>query len=583
APNTGLDVAVVDIGSSTVKLYLKKGSTGEVVSESFRITLGESLGQSGEIDESAFESLKESLEKVALELRRHQFSIRNVEIRATAGLRDAGNSATVLKRLKAAGYPVKILSEEAEAKLVYRTVLRGQPISAVGAAVIEVGGGSTEIVFGKSLMEIDAERTAVIRAGSGSLAIADPFNEFEIKKASEKVRGLLLGKSQKALETEHTPAFLNPGAIMKTFRNLHFSLSGEDVYLGGISDEMLNHYLSDEGLSQIKKAALTAVTAAEAEKISAIPSKLLVLREVKHHYQFRTLRFGTAGGMKEALAFEAEACMVGKHIDRTTQKMVKHWLKSETEIIDKMTQLFEPEVFGKWDFRVKQVQSLESKLTSKWISGLAKLENFKKTRFAHETIGDGVGGRLTLDRAAPEDMDLFFARLLTAVRTKEIRITEIHNYRAAGVSPYLSETQIQTLSQTIEKSSGRKPIVRNGAETEKASGYTAIHFNLVDSKGVPLEIQVRGKKVSDLAEFEHDLYDIRQGKAANTVDPKLVKVVQNLNSNEQNALLNYIRDCYAYVRRIEQNKIARPPLLPSALSAFPELSMETKLNSALPR
>jgi hypothetical protein len=79
--------------------------------------------------------------------------------------------------------------------------------------------------------------------------------------------------------------------------------------------------------------------------------------------------------------------------------------------------------------------------------------------------------------------------------------------------------------------------------------------------------------VSQLSDFEHNFYDIRQGKAMKFLDPILIRTVRSLGAQEQEDFLSYIRECYEYARKVEQHQLQlKIPKLPQSLSAHPELS-----------
>src|SRR5207249_7286561 len=68
----------------------------------------------------------------------------------TSALRDAKNSSGVRARLKQQlGLEVRVLSGEEEAAYSYLAVQRGLTLSDKELLVIDIGGGSTELIWGK--------------------------------------------------------------------------------------------------------------------------------------------------------------------------------------------------------------------------------------------------------------------------------------------------------------------------------------------------------------------------------------------------------------------------------------------------
>jgi exopolyphosphatase/guanosine-5'-triphosphate,3'-diphosphate pyrophosphatase len=153
-PVTGtIRVAAIDIGTNSVRLLVaEKSSKGEVrplvrLGDSCR--LGEGLEATGRIMPRAEERTRDTLARFAKRAR--ELDCAEVVVAATNALRSAKNGTEVTRRLSmAAGYPIRILSGEEEARFVYEAVVEGlRWESAAGEyLVIDIGGGSVEIVRG---------------------------------------------------------------------------------------------------------------------------------------------------------------------------------------------------------------------------------------------------------------------------------------------------------------------------------------------------------------------------------------------------------------------------------------------------
>lgn len=152
-PSLPLRVASIDIGTNSIRLLVaERGSQGDVrplvrLGESCR--LGEGLEATGRIGSRAEERTRDTLERFARRARELECS--DVVVAATNALRSAANGPEVTARLSAAaGYPIRILSGEEEARFVYEAVvdgLRWEPTRGE-YLVIDIGGGSVEIVRG---------------------------------------------------------------------------------------------------------------------------------------------------------------------------------------------------------------------------------------------------------------------------------------------------------------------------------------------------------------------------------------------------------------------------------------------------
>ncbi|MGH7726833.1 MAG: Ppx/GppA family phosphatase [Candidatus Eiseniibacteriota bacterium] len=146
-------VAAIDIGTNSVRLLVaERGAEGEVrplvrLGESCR--LGEGLEATGRIPSRSEDRTRETLARFARRAR--ELECVEVIVAATNALRSAGNGPEVTHRLsEAAGYPIRILSGEEEARLVYRAVIEGLRWNRDSGEylVVDIGGGSVEIVRG---------------------------------------------------------------------------------------------------------------------------------------------------------------------------------------------------------------------------------------------------------------------------------------------------------------------------------------------------------------------------------------------------------------------------------------------------
>lgn len=499
-PLIGKNIAVVDIGSNTVKFYAKNGTTGEIVKERFFISLGESLGKSGSLDEAAYESLIAGLRETKRQLSTFGIELDDATMVATAGIRDAKNRESILKRLASEGFKPRILSEMEEAEIVYRAVIGNKKLPKQGGVAIEVGGGSTEIVYGKSLTQIDKEKTVVIKAGSGSLGMKDPFSFEEVRLAGEKTRQLLQSKSHRVPLSESNPeAFVAKKAKFKGFRKFHRKETGRDLFDEGITDKLIDDYLSPPGLAKLKKATEKALKNGDvetAQSLRMISANLTIYREVKRHHGIPKISFGEKGGLKEALLKEKEASYVGGVIDSATQDLGAFWKNEKERVIEHLEGAFPMEDFGRWDFRVKGSASIESKIISKWVREQTNVSSISRLDEAKNLVGDGIGARLTMKPATGKDMRRFYQSLLSEIENGSVRIEKISNYQVTGAAPYLNEVQVMSLARVTEKVFGKAPEVVSGRMAEKVSGHTGLHLDLVYPNGTRIELQVRGERVS---------------------------------------------------------------------------------------
>jgi exopolyphosphatase/guanosine-5'-triphosphate,3'-diphosphate pyrophosphatase len=138
-------VAVVDIGTNTTRLLIadvRDGAVTELDRRSIVTRLGEGVDRSGRLGDAA---QARTLEVV----RRYAAAARGCERRhavLTSAVRDADNGAELTRRVEALGLRARTLTGDEEAELTFRGASAGRDDAEL--LVIDVGGGSTELVAG---------------------------------------------------------------------------------------------------------------------------------------------------------------------------------------------------------------------------------------------------------------------------------------------------------------------------------------------------------------------------------------------------------------------------------------------------
>lgn len=159
-------VAVIDLGSNSCLLLIARqtGHGLEPVKEVLRVVrLGAGVDESGLLSQLAMDRS----EAVFSEYRQiiEQHGCTKVRCVATSAFRDAANRDELRQRLlETVGYDLRALDGNEEASLVMKAVLDAFPAQVDSRWIVDVGGGSTEIV-----VERGGEMTAMVSMGLGSV------------------------------------------------------------------------------------------------------------------------------------------------------------------------------------------------------------------------------------------------------------------------------------------------------------------------------------------------------------------------------------------------------------------------------
>jgi exopolyphosphatase/guanosine-5'-triphosphate,3'-diphosphate pyrophosphatase len=136
-----MSVAIVDVGTNSTRLLVADGDA-ELERHSIVTRLGDGVDASGRLAADAQERVLSVVDEY-LALIRHHSCTASVAL-LTSAVRDAANGAEFAERVRARGLDARVISGEEEARLTFTGATASRP--ADDLAVIDIGGGSTEIV-----------------------------------------------------------------------------------------------------------------------------------------------------------------------------------------------------------------------------------------------------------------------------------------------------------------------------------------------------------------------------------------------------------------------------------------------------
>jgi exopolyphosphatase/pppGpp-phosphohydrolase len=147
-------VAAIDCGTNTIKLLI--GSLPEVdVREMRMVRLGQDLDRTGRLADEALVRAFAAIDEYAELIRSHDVPLERLRFVATSASRDASNSdvfvAGVRERL---GVEPEVVSGDVEAALSFDGAVRNlRDAPATPVLVVDIGGGSTELILGADAPE----------------------------------------------------------------------------------------------------------------------------------------------------------------------------------------------------------------------------------------------------------------------------------------------------------------------------------------------------------------------------------------------------------------------------------------------
>jgi len=143
-------LAAIDLGSNSFHMLVARPENGQLavidrLREMVRLAAG--LGPDGDLDAAARDRALACLERFGQRLRGMPSG--TVRVVGTNTLRKARNAGAFLDAAEAAlGHPIEVIAGREEARLIYLGVAHSLPEPEGKRLVVDIGGGSTELILG---------------------------------------------------------------------------------------------------------------------------------------------------------------------------------------------------------------------------------------------------------------------------------------------------------------------------------------------------------------------------------------------------------------------------------------------------
>ena len=176
-------LAAIDIGTNTIRMLVAERGGRRTVPVARRrsiVGLGRGLRETGRIRETEFAAGLRVLREFRREMGREEVAA--YRACGTACLREAENRVAFLEAAAGEGIDVEVIGPAEEARLTWegiRWAIAGRP----GDVAMDIGGGSTEFVYGPRVGESVSLSTGVVVL-STLLPLSDPPDPWELRAVS---------------------------------------------------------------------------------------------------------------------------------------------------------------------------------------------------------------------------------------------------------------------------------------------------------------------------------------------------------------------------------------------------------------
>ncbi|HJS92604.1 MAG TPA: exopolyphosphatase [Steroidobacteraceae bacterium] len=305
-------LAAVDLGSNSFHLVVARYTHGQLViidrlREMVRLAAG--VEENGRIDKEVAARALACLQRFGQRLR--DMRADSVRVVGTNALRVAHRKQAFLERAREAlGHPIEIISGMEEARLIYAGVAHTMPSEPGKRLVVDIGGGSTELIIGEGLTPLELESLQM-----GCVSLSERF--FRDGKISAKRMAAARVAARLELEPVQA-AFKRRGwdrsaGSSGTVRAIGESIRELDPQAMAITPAGLERtidYLVQAGhVRELKLAPLTE------ERRPVFPGGIAILAEIVGGLGIKEMRIAD-GAMREGLLYD----MVGRYTDEDARE-----------------------------------------------------------------------------------------------------------------------------------------------------------------------------------------------------------------------------------------------------------------------
>ena len=267
-------VAIIDLGTNSVRfdvhLINDKGKTKLLHREKLMIRLGQGVFLKGKIDPDAAERALDAFEH----FRRLGQSLKCGKIVAfgTSALREAQDGAAFVEKIRErTGIELRVISGKEEAQLIALGVLQNERPPQGSFALVDIGGGSTEISICRGRKTRFGESFPL-----GTARLQQVFLKRSPPKAAsvQQLRSHIRGLVQEHMRKEKWPGVQSVLASSGTAKAVAKMLDGSK----GFSKTELSHLVAE--METMTTTELLDVPGMEAKRVDMVLAGAILLEEI---------------------------------------------------------------------------------------------------------------------------------------------------------------------------------------------------------------------------------------------------------------------------------------------------------------
>ncbi|HEY9667505.1 MAG TPA: Ppx/GppA phosphatase family protein [Coleofasciculaceae cyanobacterium] len=268
-------LAAIDIGTNSIHMVLVRidarlPAFTIIAKEKDTVRLGDRDPETGDLTPAAMARAIATLQRCQ-ELAK-SFNAKQIVAVATSAVREAPNGRDFLKRVNSElGLFVNLISGQEEARRIYLGVLSGMEFNNYPHVIIDIGGGSTELILGDSHEPrfLSSTKVGAVRL-TAEFITTDPISESEFRYLQAYIRGMLerpVEELSACLESNEQLRLVGTSGTIETLAIIHAKEK-----LGMVPNPLHGYQLSRRDIKEIVKR-LMAMNYAERAAIPGMSDR----------------------------------------------------------------------------------------------------------------------------------------------------------------------------------------------------------------------------------------------------------------------------------------------------------------------
>lgn len=285
-------ISAIDIGTNSIHIVIVKidpslPAFNIVAREKDTVRLGDRDPKTGDLTPEAMERAFAALQR-GQELAR-SFQAEEIVAVATSAVREAPNGREFMKTVRQnLGLTINLISGQEEARRIYLGVLSAMEFQEESHVIIDIGGGSTELILGNGQepRSLSSTKVGAVRLASEFIT-TDPISNKELKFLQAYIRGRMerpVEELQANLTPEETIHVVGTSGTIECLATIHakekFNTSPNPLQGYSFSTEDLEEIVKKLASLDVKKRSdLPGMSGRRAEII--VPGAMILLETMK--------------------------------------------------------------------------------------------------------------------------------------------------------------------------------------------------------------------------------------------------------------------------------------------------------------